>query len=259
MDIEITKINNQENEQLQLQWQTPPHSLVLPTEDLHLWVAVLDRTEDELEAFWATLSEEEQERASRFYFERDRNRYVVARGLLRVILGRYLRLPPAHISFAYGEFGKPMLANMTESGIQFNVSHAQEIGVFAFTRNKQVGVDVEAIRPLSDIDQIAERFFSPYETAVFREIPPDYKPEAFFNCWTRKEAYIKAIGEGLSCPLEQFDVTLRPGEPARLLRVRTSRDQAKNWFMHAFTPEPGYVAAVVAEQPVARLQGWRWP
>jgi len=207
----------------------------------------LRRTAGETHRFWSLLSTAEQERAAKFYFEKDRQAFVVGRGMLRVLLGRYLALEPDAVGFEYGEFGKPALASATE--LQFNVSHSQEKMLLGFCRGTAVGVDIEQIRAYEAMSDIARRYFSAVEYARFLTAPPEQMPEAFFNCWTRKEAYIKAIGEGLSCPLDEFDVSLLPSEPARLIRIRGSEAAAAAWTLLSFTPFAGYRgAAVIAGQ-----------
>ncbi|MCP4421506.1 MAG: 4'-phosphopantetheinyl transferase superfamily protein, partial [Chloroflexi bacterium] len=190
----------------------------------------------------------------------DRNHYIVARGLLRQPLGNYSQMLPTHIELVYGEHGKPELATaQARSGVQFNVSHAQGVALLAFARERAVGVDIEQIRPLEDGTQIAERFFSASEVAVFTAVADSQKPQAFFNCWTRKEAFIKVIGEGLSCPLDSFDVTLKPGEPTKLLQVKGSEVDAAHWRLENLEAAVGYAGAVIAEGQKWQLRCWQWP
>lgn len=207
------------------------------------------------------LSADEHARAERFYFDKDRRRYVVGRGVLRRLIGRYLAVDPAEIRFAYGEQGKPELAapEPTERELAFNISHAQGAALFAFGWARRIGVDIEPVRQLDDAAVVAERFFSAWEVGRYTAVSPEQQPQAFFNCWTRKEAYIKAIGDGLSCPLDSFDVTLTPGEPAQLLRVRGSGTAAARWQLVSLEPVPGYAAALVADGVPWQLQRWRWP
>ena len=241
-------------------WPLPPTKPNLPKDKLHVWVASLNRPQTQLNQFWQHLAEDERARANRFYFDHDREHYIVARGLLRQLLGSYLQMPAAQIEFAYGEHGKPELAaKHANSGVQFNISHAQGVALLAFSRHREVGVDIEQVRPLDDGEQIAERFFSANEVAVFTAVPPEQKPQAFFNCWTRKEAFIKVIGEGLSCPLDSFDVTLKPGEPAELLQVKGSREAASRWKLQNLEPATGYAGAIIAEGREWQLRCWQWP
>lgn len=241
-------------------WPLPPAKPSLPQDELHVWAASLNRSQTQLNQFWQHLSGDEQARANRFYFDHDRAHYIVARGLLRQLLGGYLHVPAHEVAFAYGQHGKPELAaEQAVSGIRFNISHAQGVALLAFGRHREVGVDIEQVRPLDDGEQIAERFFSQNEVAVFTAVPPEQKPQAFFNCWTRKEAFIKVIGEGLSCPLDSFDVTLKPGEPAELLQVKGSQEAAARWRLENLEPASGYAGAVIAEGREWRLHSWQWP
>ena len=243
---------------LQTTWPISSAISNLPQTELHVWVASLNPPQDQLTQYWHHLAEDERARADRFHFERDRNHYIVARGLLRQLLGRYLHRPAAEIVFAYGEHGKPELSGQFESDVRFNVSHAQGVALLAFSRGREVGVDIEQIRPLEDAVQIAERFFSASEVVRFTAVSSEQKPQAFFNCWTRKEAFIKVIGEGLSCPLDSFDVTLKPGEPAELLQVRGSKEAAARWRLQNLEPALGYAGAVIAEGQVWELRCMQW-
>ncbi len=228
-------------------------SVALAGDEVHLWFASLERTGSEVLHFTGVLSEDEGARAARFLFERDRRRFVVARGWLRTILGGYLQTPPGAIRFAYGEFGKPVLPDAGD--LCFNLSHSDERVLCAVTRERQVGVDLERLRPMPEMDAIAAQVFSAREQAAYRSVAPDARARAFFNGWTRKEAYIKAIGDGLSCPLERFDVSLTPGEPARLLGVEGDLAAPARWTLHAWDPEPGCVAAVAVEGCDCRVVG----
>jgi 4'-phosphopantetheinyl transferase len=203
--------------------------------EIHLWSQSLAVPAVE---FANLLAPDERERAARFRFDVHRNRYIVGRGRLRQILGGYLGIDPAGIVFAVGDHGKPSLAGGGE--LRFNLSHTGDLAVYAVTLEREVGVDVEQIRDLKE-DGIPERFFSKSEVTALRSLPRAQQPEAFFNCWTRKEAYVKAHGHGLSIALDSFDVTLRPGDPARFLR------NAEGWSMEAFRLQPDFVGAVVAE------------
>lgn len=208
-----------------------------------------------------TLAPDERERAERFHFERDRWRFVVGRGVLRTILGCYLELEPGQLKFCCGPYGKPGLAKMPstrENRLYFNLAHSQGLALYAVTREHEIGVDVEYIRAIPEMEQIAARFFSAQENAVLRSLPPGQRQEAFFNCWTRKEAYIKAIGDGLAQPLAEFNVSLAPGEPTRLLSIKGDVQAAALWSVQALTPAPGYVAALAVKGHEGQLKYWRW-
>ena len=209
--------------------------------DIHVWHATLDREESALAQLADVLSPDEKARADRFRFAKDRNHFTVARGMLRELLGAYLQQAPAGLEFSYGQHGKPALAGQNAStGLCFNLSHSFGMAVFAFARGRNLGIDVERVEPESTGEDIARRFFSLREVSDLRSLPPAARPEAFFRCWTRKEAYIKALGTGLHTPLDGFSVSLLPGQPAQFLG---GVDPC--WHMSAFNPAEGYAAAVV--------------
>jgi len=199
------------------------------------------------------LSENERERAGRFAFERDWRRYVVARGRLRELLAQRIDVPPEAVQFAYGKRGKPALAApLFRHGLRFNVAHSADLAVYAFSCDREVGVDVEAVRILPDADAIAARYFSRHEQAAYRALASCHKMRGFFNGWTRREAYIKALGDGLRHSLDAFDVTLAPGEPARILRIEETPGDQCGWRLVSFVPAPGFIGAVAVEAPAAR-------
>jgi 4'-phosphopantetheinyl transferase len=240
-------------------WPAPPDVLPLSRSEVHVWRASLDQPAGVVGRLRGTLAEDERVRAARFHFEKDRVRFVVARGALRAILGRYLRAPPGHIQFHYSTYGKPSLAaEFAASGLDFNVSHSHSLALLAFARGRALGVDIEHLRAGAAERQIAERFFSAREVSALCGLPDAQQPRAFFECWTRKEAYIKARGEGLSFPLAEFDVSLRPDEPAALLCVRGDEREAERWTLRALDVAPDYAAALVAEGRDWQLKTWRW-
>ena len=195
------------------------------------------------------LSAAERERARRFAFGRDARRFIVRRARLRQLLGARLGVRPESVELVYGARGKPALANSAlNSHLRFNQSRCDDLAVYALSSGREVGIDVEAIRPLPDADAIAARFFSRREHAAYRALEPCDQPLGFFQCWTRKEAFIKALGEGLSHPLGSFDVSLAPGAPAELLRVEPGPGVDRGWGLASFSPAPGFVAAVAAEE-----------
>jgi 4'-phosphopantetheinyl transferase len=241
-------------------WPDPPPEVELAPYDLHVWSAILDVSAQQEERFWRLLAPEEQDRARRFHFEHDKTHFVAARGILRTLIGRYLACSPDVVRFTYGKYGKPALLHpSTTETFQFNVTHTQGTALFAFCWGSPVGVDVEQLRPLSDTHQIAARYFSNDENKHFNTLPAAQTNEGFFNCWTRKEAFIKAVGDGLSYPLNQFDVTLRPGDAARFVHIRGSKTEASRWSLYALTPRPGYVGAVAVPGRNWHLSCWQWP
>jgi 4'-phosphopantetheinyl transferase len=247
-----------------LSWTAPPTNSTLLPDQVHVFCAVLNQPPGRLQQLSQTLSADEQQRASRFRFETDRQHFIVCRGILRTILGRYLDLEPSQLQFSYGSHRKPALAPSTASSnaisgkLQFNVSHSHELALYALTLGREIGVDLEHIRPMPDAEQIAQRFFAPGEYAAFRTIPQPQKQLAFFQCWTRKEAYIKALGQGLSFPLSQFEVSLVPGEPARLLHTSGDSREAASWMLQELNPAPNYVAALAIKAKALQIQCFRW-
>jgi 4'-phosphopantetheinyl transferase len=206
-----------------------------------------------------TLSPDERLRAERFRDDLDKTRYIVCRGFLRGLLARYTQIDPSDLEFAYGEHGKPVLAEACRSkALQFNVAHSHQLALYALTRERSVGVDVEQVRPLADAARVAAHYFSARENAALRALPESARTEAFYACWTRKEAYLKARGSGLAEPLDQFDVSLAPGVPARLLCVRRAPGEVKRWHMQTLSPAPGYIGALVVEDQRPRATCWRW-
>lgn len=224
-----------------LVWQLPPKQLSLSPSEVHLWRVFLDHPIMPVEQLAQTLSADEYVRAERFYFERDKNRFIVARALLRTILGSYLSLAAQQVQFCYGHRGKPALAKIhAQSGLYFNLSHSQELAICAVTRDRDLGVDLEFIRPINEAEQIAKRYFSGRENAVFQALSPDQKTAGFFHHWTRKEAYLKAIGDGLAADNDCFDETVATAESRE-------SDRAIRWFLRSFSPAPNYQATVAVE------------
>jgi 4'-phosphopantetheinyl transferase len=217
----------------------------LASGEIHLWCAALDGLVDDLETIAACLAADEIERAASYRFERDRRRYRARRGLLRILLQRYLDVPASRLLFCTNAFGKPALVpGQTQQAIEFNLSHSNGIALFAITLHRHVGIDIEALRSDVEILQIAARFFSPLETKTLAGLPPEEQLPAFFRCWTRKEAYVKARGQGLSLALDSFDVTLAPRLPAVLLGTRPNPQDAKDWELLDLDPAPGYLGAL---------------
>jgi 4'-phosphopantetheinyl transferase len=227
-------------------WSTPPDEITLGQTEVHVWRAALEVEATMVSRMYELLSADEWARAERFHFQIDRRHFIVARAHLRMILSRYINIEPAEVRFRYSEHGKPMLANGNEQGgmIKFNLAHSAGIALFAFTRAGEIGVDLERIRPEITGDDIARRFFSAAELACLERVPAPARQEAFFDCWTRKEAFVKAKEIGLSLALDQFDVTLGPKEPAALLRTGWDADEASRWSLKAIDVGPGYVGAV---------------
>jgi 4'-phosphopantetheinyl transferase len=235
-------------------WLEPPESLTLEAGQVHVWRICLEQEDGVLDRFRRTLAPEELDRAGRFRFERLQRHFVVARGFLRHVLARYLPARPDELGFSYNSYGKPSLTG--EQNLQFNMSHSHQIGLVAVTRDAALGVDVEHIRSDFANDEIARRFFSRLEVDTFNALPKEDQVAAFFRCWARKEAYIKAIGKGLSQPLDGFDVTLAPADPAALLRAGES--DTLTWSMSDIDVGPDYASSLVVEGVPSQISYWRF-
>lgn len=241
-------------------WHDAPEAVLLERDEVHVWRSDLEQPQSTIQRLLNILSSDERSRAERFHYRKDRDAFIVARAVLRLILSRYLHLSPERLCFGYGHYGKPVLkAEAGMAALRFNVSHSHGLALYALVENREVGIDLEFMRDEVASEQIAEQFFSPREVAMLRSLPAHQQTEGFFNCWTRKEAYIKARGEGLSLPLDQFDVSLIPGEAAALLSSLEKPQEARCWSLRELRPGPGYVAAVAVEgEPFGRLCCWQW-
>jgi len=235
-------------------WSSAPAKPELSEDEVHVWRASLRLAPEVLQRLDATLKPDEKSRAARFVFPEGRGDFIAARGILRELLGAYLQRPPASLEFEYGLRGKPALqAGDTSVSIRFSLSHSHGLALYAFARRREVGIDLELVQPDFGGEAVAERFFSNPELTELRALPAELRAEGFFACWTRKEAYVKALGDGLQIPLDSFDVSLTPGRPAEL----HSSDCAR-WSLRAFQPAPRFVAAVVGEGGGWRLRHFEW-
>ena len=240
-------------------WRPPPERLMASHDEIQVWRMNLDRPASEVQELRGVLSEDETARAARFVFDRHRARFIVGRASLRRILARYLGQAPERLNFGYGHRGKPFLKTGSDGNrLRFNLSHSGELALLAVIRARRIGVDVERIREVREHLRLAGRYFAPGEVAAIRALPPEVQYQAFFNCWTRKEAYIKALGTGLACPLDGFEVSLTPGTPAALLRVNDDPNASSEWFMKALDPGPGYVGALALKGAGYRVTFWEW-
>jgi 4'-phosphopantetheinyl transferase len=224
-----------------------------------VWSAALDQPAEVVQRLHGLLAAAERARADRFHFDRDRQRFIVGRGVLRSILGGYLKIAPDRLTFEYGAQGKPGLSSSHASALHFNVAHSHELAVYAFALNQAVGIDVEyALRHVSDADQVAQRFFAANEYQTYQALADDEKRPAFFRCWTRKEAYIKAIGTGLSHALDRFEVTLAPDRPPAFLSIDGDPLAAQHWSLIQLEPAADYIGAVAIANRAWHVAGWRW-
>jgi|SRR5687767_14372558 len=212
-------------------------------QEVHVWTVNLTRVPVLDEA----LSHDEHERAEQFNAEADRRRFKAARSALRTILTRYLELPASSLIFGQTEFGKPFVVNSEAEGLLFNLSRSGDVVAIAVTRNREVGIDVESLRLESDSMDIAAQCFSVAEIYTLTGLDQDARTAAFFNCWTRKEAYTKARGEGHSVPWVQFDMSLAPGVRAAMLNNRIDKEELSRWVFQDVQLPPGYVGTLVFE------------
>lgn len=212
---------------------------------VHCWLISLAR-----EANDGLLDDKERERAARFHFERDRRRFIAGHDAIRCILARYVNTPPGALQFSIAEGGRPSL---TMPAVNFNYSCSDDLGLLAISRTAILGADIEAVRVSEDLQRVARRMFSPAELDMLNGLDKEAWADGFFNCWTRKEAVVKAMGEGLSAPLQSFDVSLRPDDEAEILRATGACGVAKSWALRAFIPQHGYRAAIVTDIPAPNL------
>ena len=225
-------------------WSRPAQDVVLQEDEVHIWLAWLDVDAQERTRLTSYLSADEVSRAARFVFPRDGDHFIVARGRLRELLGKYLHCSPDAVQFKTGRYGKPSLLDDRDP-LRFNLSHSHGLALYGFCMGRELGIDAEKIRPGFAGEGIAERYFSLAERTQLAELPKELRDTAFFLCWTRKEAYIKAHGAGLQISLDSFDVSLKPGEPETLRSVDSSR-----WSLRSFTPAPEFVAAIITEREI---------
>ena len=211
--------------------------------DVHVWVVRLKASNQRLNQLFSSLSADEKQRSGEFKTEHLRNRFVISRGMLRALLGAYLGIPPCDIRFSYSSNGKPSLFSSNRV-LDFNISHSGNLGVYSFARACQLGIDVEQIRDIPEIGLIARHCFSAEEAAELETVDIQRRVASFCACWTRKEAYLKATGEGLSGELRRFRVTVLPDAPAALVHVNGDDAEARLWSLYELLPDSGYIGAL---------------
>lgn len=241
------------------EWKTPPAGIRLLPGEVHLWRIRLNSLIDKRHRFEENLSDDERSRMNRFRFQKDQERFTITHACLRDILSRYLSISPDMVRFKTGPFGKPEVSSsMTLEPIQFNLSQSEEVALVAVALGREVGIDVERIKNDVQTANISRRFFSRFEVDSILALPVESQTAAFFACWTRKEAYIKARGEGLSIPLNKFSVSISLEE--RPILVDTDRDKSElsRWTFRHLTPAPGYFGALVVEGSEWELHQWDW-
>jgi 4'-phosphopantetheinyl transferase len=235
-------------------WPLAPLSVLLPDDEVHVYAAPLPEGHTR-SGLYDLLDDEERKRAGRFLHIPSREQYIAARGALRILLGRYLRCSPRQVRFTTSPLGKPELAPPAPP-LHFNVSHSQGMALIAVTRIGQVGIDVEQVRTVETYLDMAQRFFTPGESSALLRAPREKSTEAFFHIWTRKEAFLKALGLGLTHGLERFEVSVPPDDPARILHIDGDRDAGARWSMQTLLPARGYIGALALETREHRLRCW---
>ena len=233
------------------------NNITLPPHEVHVWRASLNTSLTHIQSLQQTLSPDEITRANRFHFEHHRHHFIVARGTLRTLLSHYLNIPPKQLNFRYNTYGKPTL-ELPSTTLNFNISHSHELALFAFSYNRELGVDVEFMNTNIEYDELARHTFSPHEATIVTALSGEAKRQGFFNCWTRKEAYIKARGMGVSLDLTSFDVSLKPGEPAALLQSRENPYEVSRWRFEALNVGEGYAGAIAVEGHDWQLRTWQF-
>ncbi len=251
MQSRMVADSNRMANNLELMWQEWAQgkpSRVLTDSDIHVWVASLEMAHQEIDEPFTLLAPDERARAERFYFERDRNRFVAGRCLLRIILGGYLGMDPSQIEFAYREAGKPVLKPGPQGEfLEFNLSHSNDLALYIFSRNHEVGIDVEYIHSMPDMDDFAEKFFSSRETELINSLRGEEKDAAFFKLWTCKEALLKANGSGLTMPLSHMEISLEADGAVTLNSIGGDPEHTSRWHLEVFNPAPGYQAAFTVD------------
>lgn len=237
----------------------PRRPPLLDDVSVHVWRADLEQSPELMRAHLATLSPDERQRAGRFHFDKDRRHFIAARGVLRDLVGRYVGRTPAAVSFSYGRHGKPELGGAAgATRLAFNVSHSHGVALYAFTRGAAVGLDVEFIRDDVACLEVAEHTFSTDEVKALRALPAASRVVAFFDCWVRKEAYVKARGEGLSHDLRGFTVSLAPGATTALLAASDGPTEAARWSLAELPVGAGYAGALAVRLPTPRTTLLKW-
>lgn len=237
-------------------WSPPPALAGFTTDhQVDIWRVRLDLPPSSVQLLEKSLSTDETNRAARFYFLADRNRYIISHGSLRKILALYLHCEPEQLRFSVNAYGKPSL---DQEGLEFNLSHSGDLALIGITRGRKIGVDVEKVRTGISAEIIGGHYFSKAEMAELQALATEQREAAFFLCWTRKEAYIKAQGMGLSLPLESFDVSLTPHQPPLLRATRPDTTEAARWTLLSLEAGAGYEAAVAVEGQSLEFRLWDW-
>jgi 4'-phosphopantetheinyl transferase len=231
----------------------------LGADETHVWRASLDQPASVIAKFSRLLSQDEYKRAERFHRPIDRRRFIAGRGILRKIISAYLALAPDEVQFVYNKYGKPFISDdQNRRALSFNLSHSNGMALYAVAWGRRVGVDIEYMCEDFATLEVADRFFSKDEFEALKATPADQRAKAFFNCWSRKESYIKAIGMGVSYPLDGFTVSLTPDVAPSLLKVDADATEASHWNMYELNAGEGYADALIVENPCVSLRLFQW-
>jgi 4'-phosphopantetheinyl transferase len=227
-------------------WQIPPNYLTLKPMEIDLWCGDLNLPLTIIQSLKEYLSEEEIKRSERFKFDRHRNYYIASRGILRIILGKYLNIPPYDIQFQYSEKGKPtVILSQNHNNLEFNMSHSNGLSLYGIIQGYSIGIDVEYMREMSDIDMIAKRFFTAKECQIIQDLSDEEKLEIFFQLWTAKEAYLKCTGEGIASGLNKFEVEFKNKKAINLMGIDGSLKEISSWYFSSFPVKENYHGALV--------------
>lgn len=229
-------------------WLPYPKEIKIKTNEVHLWRAFLDREKYDIETLAQILSPDEKNRAHKFHFMLHRNRFIVARSMLRKILGNYLEMEPHKLHFNYSPKGKPSLSlEQCNYPLEFNLSHSENIALYAITLDSQVGIDLEHIRPIDNLAKIAQRFFAPQEYEIINKFSQSEQAKIFYQIWTGKEAYLKATGEGLANSIDQVIIDISSEYKTSFVSIKGEPNLANQWNLYNFIPAPNYLASLVLE------------
>lgn len=230
--------------------------LSLQPSELHVWSVRKSNHENRLQVYWDVLDNKERDRALTFRFLKDRHCFIIARGILRTLLGAYLKMAPGQVKFQFCKYGKPYINHFSQ--LRFNISHSGDMILLGFVKKHIIGIDIEYTKREVDVKNIAELFFSEEETTSLFALDEAYQMQAFYNCWTRKEAFIKAVGSGLSFPLDQFVVSLDTTKKATLIETKWDKKEKDKWILNTITPGKDYIGAVSVKGNISNIQSWRY-
>lgn len=238
-------------------WQKPKNKITeLEDDEAHIWFVNKKRHQDRYNFYWELLTNEEQKKANHFRFNKDKTCFVIARAILRILLGNYLDQAPESIVFDAIKNGKPFVAN--EKNVQFNISHSEDCILLAFVKKNAVGIDVEYTKRPVEVETIARSFFSEEEASSLLALDKSYHKQAFYNCWTRKEAFIKALGNGLAFPLNQFVVSLDSEKRAELLATKWDVKEKEKWVLKSIQLKENYIGAIAIKGKVEKTKFWKY-